>query len=792
MLGEPVRDEPLPRLEGEQRSNVVPLQRPRPQRLTDLPAVRAYADRIGAEPRSLKKLAVTERRGRYCRDLAVIRFDADANGEVLLVARPPEFAPTDEEKAAIRREWRDWEWPEYCPQFFTAPGHPSPDDRRPWSKLPEADTFVFRDSKHERLLAVETRRGCADGGKDVHLWTPWSDGEWRIAEPPALPLYGLEQLGPTENEPHTIFLHEGPKAAAFCRKLIENDCETGWRAHPWGKELGGGSVDLSNAHRFPVRYVSHLGWPGGAMRADDVDLSPIERTRAKVIIVADRDDAGERAAEKIARRLRCERVFIMRLPPNFPTGFDLADPFPTWAFANVNGQRRFRGPCFEDTLTPAIWATYPVETGERGRPSFGIRKEFAATVAYTISPLAYLSAFRPGDILTDKEFNARFGPFSDVKHLAEKLHGELSCQYDTLVYRPNAFPGPLVQGRNRCWNVFEAPVIEPLTGDVRPWLDLLEHLFPDAYDRDHVCDWLATLFARPDIRMRYGLLLISETQGVGKGSLGTVVKLLVGEQNFSSISQNDVEGDFNSWAVRKRVAFWAEAYTGQSRKAYDKLKSYIADDDMPVNEKHVKQYRLDNWLHFIICSNSARAMHIDEGDRRFFVPMVREAKRSREAWDEFYGWLDGDGPGLIKQWALDRVRSGRVITTSAEPPATSRKAEIAAASRSEGQQLAYELGESLVEFFEAGRRLALPVSVVRRWLADRRDIQISDQRLEKPSTIVSTLKKVRGLTIWSDKLRPKIGGTRETVIFNFDPGHQQWSDLKAYLEMDLGSLVDAI
>ena len=98
--------------------------------------------------------------------------------------------------------------------------------------------------------------------------------------------------------------------------------------------------------------------------------------------------------------------------------------------------------------------------------------------------------------------------------------------------------------------------------------------------------WCATLIARPDIRMQYGVLLISETQGVGKGTLGEKILLpLVGKHNVVVPSEKVVTGKFTGWVAHKRLAVVHEIYAGYSSKAYDELKSIITDQYIEVEMK---------------------------------------------------------------------------------------------------------------------------------------------------------------------------------------------------------------
>lgn len=100
---------------------------------------------------------------------------------------------------------------------------------------------------------------------------------------------------------------------------------------------------------------------------------------------------------------------------------------------------------------------------------------------------------------------------------------------------------------------------------------------------------------------------------------------MLGAPNVSFPSENSiVDSAFNSWLTRKRLIFANEIYCGHSRRPYDRLKTYMTDEVVEVNEKGVPQYPMENWAHFIACSNSDAALHLDNEDRRWLVPTVRD------------------------------------------------------------------------------------------------------------------------------------------------------------------------
>ena len=79
------------------------------------------------------------------------------------------------------------------------------------------------------------------------------------------------------------------------------------------------------------------------------------------------------------------------------------------------------------------------------------------------------------------------------------------------------------------------------------------------------------------------------------------------------------EGAFNTWAAHKRLVVAHEIYSGQSRKAYNLLKSVITDDVLRVSKKFVPEYEVTNHAHIVACSNSLRALGVAAEDRRWLI-----------------------------------------------------------------------------------------------------------------------------------------------------------------------------
>jgi hypothetical protein len=138
-------------------------------------------------------------------------------------------------------------------------------------------------------------RWNARPGRKKEIRPLWRiDGIWQWKSAPApRPLYGLAELAAFPDRP--VLLVEGEKAAE------------GARDHVTGHVV--------------------MTWSGGTGAVQHVDLSPLKGR--DVVLWPDHDEPGRKAMRTIADRLTDARsVKGVKLRPDLPEGWDLADPVP--------------------------------------------------------------------------------------------------------------------------------------------------------------------------------------------------------------------------------------------------------------------------------------------------------------------------------------------------------------------------------------------------------------------------------------------------------------------------------
>ena len=548
--------------------------------LLDIPSVNDYLRRIAAEPRSLNTAVVKEMAGKYWRDVAVIRISKEG-----AVTAPTAYLPTDKEKALIEAECQAAEWPAHVPISGLINEPPE------LKNAPSKDKFIFYDAE-DRIIMVQQRIANKKGERAYVPWTYWDDGEWRKAEPEGkLPLWGIEQL----ESASVAFIHEGAKAARFVKSLV-NPRDTiemaRYAAHPWADELS---------------HAAHLGWIGGALSPSRTDWSVLKKAGIKrAYIVSDNDEPGVAAVPSIAFQLRMP-TFHVQFTSEWPASFDLADDFPKKMFKEIEGRSHYIGPSFRSCVHPATWATDQIPN-KRGKPTTVLREEFKNQWAYIEEVDTFIHVEMPEIMRAESVMNKMLSGFSHVNNTSQLMVRNYRGRRARLCYRPDKSGRIISDQGTSAINLHQPTTIKAVEGDISPWIEFLEYMFPEEGERQEMARWLATLIAKPETRMEYGVLLVSETQGVGKTTLGAkILAPLVGDGNVGFPTEREiVDSNFNGWLAHKRLVIVSEIYSGHSWKAYNTLKGYITDKDIQVNEKYMRPYRIENWVHIFASSNSKK------------------------------------------------------------------------------------------------------------------------------------------------------------------------------------------
>jgi hypothetical protein len=241
----------------------------------------------------------------------------------------------------------------------------------------------------------------------------------------------------------------------------------------------------------------------------------------------------------------------------------------------------------------------------------------------------------------DKAFKyaGKKGKLSD--DLLSKKKGTIR-RLDALVYRPEQ--GEFI---GRSYNLYRPSLIVPSLGAtdeekaaakaaLQMWNAHLEYLLPDQADRDHVLNWMAWLLQNMRLKPKHALLLQGKEQGTGKTFLALMLEQILDVYNVSRVSQSDLAGQFNRWAMNAKLLIIEELRALDKREVAKKLHPLISEDRIPINDKNEKTFNIMSCFGLFAMTNDDAAIPIDDGDRRYLVIRTNAKPRDLPEYGEGY------------------------------------------------------------------------------------------------------------------------------------------------------------
>jgi hypothetical protein len=245
-------------------------------------------------------------------------------------------------------------------------------------------------------------------------------------------------------------------------------------------------------------------------------------------------------------------------------------------------------------------------------------------------------------------------------------------------------------------NLYRPAVIVPKPGNVAPWLNLIEKVFPD--QTDHIVLWFAHRVQRPYEKINHALVLGGKP-GIGKDTILEPIKQAVGPWNFADVSPSQVLGRFNGFSrsVILRVSEARDLGDFDRYKFHDHMKALIAapPDVLRVDEKNLREYYVPNLCGVLITSNhKTDGIYLPVDDRRHLVAWSNIScdDFSGDYWRKLYCYYANGGNEAIAAYLKSLDLSG--FDPKAPPAKTSAFWEIVNANRApEDAELADVLDE---------------------------------------------------------------------------------------------------
>jgi len=213
---------------------------------------------------------------------------------------------------------------------------------------------------------------------------------------------------------------------------------------------------------------------------------------------------------------------------------------------------------------------------------------------------------------------------------------------------------------------------------VAPFIRHIKALFPNDIDRKIFMDWVVMTVTKPEVRIPWAPLLVSEP-GAGKGFIFQVMAKMMGEHNCAMINPERLENQFNGFMANSTLVCLDEMKFSTRFGVSDKLKNLISEPTLEINVKGIAERQAKVYANFIIFTNHDNAAFVEKGDRRFWIYKIAGVQ-SQEHFDELWEWFRDDGnlPHLLR-WFVDYDIKG--FKYAAHPPMTDAKREMIDASK---------------------------------------------------------------------------------------------------------------
>jgi phage/plasmid-associated DNA primase len=180
---------------------------------------------------------------------------------------------------------------------------------------------------------------------------------------------------------------------------------------------------------------------------------------------------------------------------------------------------------------------------------------------------------------------------------------------------------------------------------------------------------------RPQERVGHALLITSEAKGIGKSTLGTVVRRLVGEQNSRVVQTKDLKSSFDGWLMGKLVVHVDEVYEAGNWDLANKLKPLITEPTVSANIKYGPQIEIENYARFIMFSNHGAPLNIENGDRRYFVFNSKAQPKPDDYYETLYCEIEAPA-AMNALYAFLSKRDLSGFNPFKRPPMTEAKQQL--------------------------------------------------------------------------------------------------------------------
>ena len=338
----------------------------------------------------------------------------------------------------------------------------------------------------------------------------------------------------------------------------------------------------------------------------------------EVILWPDNDEAGKDGfltlAEHLEEEFRCS-VSVVDVPEDLPNKWDIADPIPeelhytpqTLLNLAKNPDEFIRYPRLDRDVINRRWVAIERSNGKQ----FFDRYERDVKHKETINLLYEAS-------------NPKKMPTKQIMSIPNAF------KVKTTAFRRADKQIVNIEGVGQCLNTYVPVNFAPLTAaeeaETDSILEPYHKLTNLVFNQNKVVEtwWNSTLAhdkQKPHENRTWAWLLRSDSYGIGKSLLLTIVRLLNGQHNSKHLEQTELLDRFRPWIQSTDTITCGEIeITEPYKKAKaNRLQELISEETHSVEEKMVNPRQHFGMFRIYLASNAKNPIPFQKGDRRYFV-----------------------------------------------------------------------------------------------------------------------------------------------------------------------------
>lgn len=134
--------------------------------------------------------------------------------------------------------------------------------------------------------------------------------------------------------------------------------------------------------------------------------------------------------------------------------------------------------------------------------------------------------------------------------------------------------------------------------------------------------WLAAIVQNPGINLQTNIWLIGKIQGLGKGTIVDIMRLILGAEFVGELNQDEIEAGWNDHLVGLQLVEVNEFDTSNNKKGWSGqtwgkwIKGHTIEPTLKIRERNKTSYTVLHIGNFIGTSNTVEQTFIDADDRR--------------------------------------------------------------------------------------------------------------------------------------------------------------------------------